>query len=430
VLEDRIDSDLQAGRHGELIPELEHLTTAHPLRERLHGYLMRALYAAGRQADALEAYQRIRRTPGDELGLEPSPELQHLQQRILNQDSTLAPPVRLGRQPPEPTQRKRRRWLIAAAALILVAGAATGAILATTGDSKPIVVTHDSIAVIDSQTNRIVGDVPIGGTPRGVTVGAKSVWAANAGDGTVSQIDPASLEVVHTIGLGKAATALVEAHGEVWVATGVDDTVDRIDARSGGVLGSVVLPGDLTSSAYAITSGGNALWVGSGNNIVKIDPPTAAPAGTIDYGSGINDIAFLDGSLWIVSSAETLARFSAAAMRLTAETGLGVIPTAIDAGADSVWVSAPAPYLYDVAVWRIDPVTARVSATTAFAKSAGYPPSTDIAYGDGAIWVASYGNRAVFRLDPRTGRIVKTIRIAGYPSGIAVGDGKVWVTVS
>ena len=61
VVEDRIDDDLAAGRHSELVPELEQLISDHPLRERLCGQLMRALYASGRQGDALEAYRRARR---------------------------------------------------------------------------------------------------------------------------------------------------------------------------------------------------------------------------------------------------------------------------------------------------------------------------------------------------------------------------------
>ncbi len=72
VLEDRIDDDLAAGRHAELVPELEELVRENPLRESLQGQLMRALYGAGRQADALEAYRQARKTLSQELGLEPA----------------------------------------------------------------------------------------------------------------------------------------------------------------------------------------------------------------------------------------------------------------------------------------------------------------------------------------------------------------------
>src|SRR5205823_5198281 len=77
-------------RHAELVAELERLVAEHPLRERLRGQLMLALYRAGRQAEALEAYQATRRALVDELGIEPSPALQELEKAILRQDPALA----------------------------------------------------------------------------------------------------------------------------------------------------------------------------------------------------------------------------------------------------------------------------------------------------------------------------------------------------
>ena len=89
ALETRIDADLELGGAGELVPELEALVTQFPLRERLRHQLMLALYRAGRQADALEAYHHARRVLVDELGIEPSPALQQLYASILRQESGL-----------------------------------------------------------------------------------------------------------------------------------------------------------------------------------------------------------------------------------------------------------------------------------------------------------------------------------------------------
>jgi DNA-binding SARP family transcriptional activator len=89
VLEQRIDGDLAHGRHTEVVGELEQLVAEHPLRERLRGQLMLALYRAGRQAEALEAYQGTRRALVDELGIEPSPALQELEKSILRHDPAL-----------------------------------------------------------------------------------------------------------------------------------------------------------------------------------------------------------------------------------------------------------------------------------------------------------------------------------------------------
>ncbi len=86
VLEGRVEADLEAGRHAELVGELEALVEEHPLRERLRGQLMLALYRSGRQAEALETYQDARRALVDELGIDPSPALQQLHASILRQE--------------------------------------------------------------------------------------------------------------------------------------------------------------------------------------------------------------------------------------------------------------------------------------------------------------------------------------------------------
>src|SRR5688500_13059150 len=93
ALEQRIDADLELGRHAMLVGELEQLVATHPLRERLRGQLMIALYRCGRQAEALEVYRAARLALADELGLDPSPELQELERRVLQQDPLLAAPA-------------------------------------------------------------------------------------------------------------------------------------------------------------------------------------------------------------------------------------------------------------------------------------------------------------------------------------------------
>ena len=91
ALEERIDADLDLGQDAELVVETEALVGEYPVRERLTGQLMRALYRAGRQADALEAYHRLRKGLADELGIDPTPALQQLYLRILKQDEGLMP---------------------------------------------------------------------------------------------------------------------------------------------------------------------------------------------------------------------------------------------------------------------------------------------------------------------------------------------------
>jgi len=93
LTEERIAADLALGRHGDVVRELEALVAAEPLRERLRELQMLALYRAGRQAEALAAYQDARRTLDDELGIEPSAPLRAMERAVLQQDPALDAPA-------------------------------------------------------------------------------------------------------------------------------------------------------------------------------------------------------------------------------------------------------------------------------------------------------------------------------------------------
>ena len=89
ALEVRIEADLTLAEHESIVSELEELVRSHPFREDFWAFLMLALYRCGRQADALEAFQRARRVLSEELGLEPSPRLRQLEVKVLNQHPEL-----------------------------------------------------------------------------------------------------------------------------------------------------------------------------------------------------------------------------------------------------------------------------------------------------------------------------------------------------
>ena len=107
ALESRVEAELACGLHVHLAAELDGLAAEHPLRERLAGLRLLALYRCGRQADALAAFDQLRTTLADELGVEPGPQLQRLQLAILRQDAELSwrshGPRRAIRTPPKAT---------------------------------------------------------------------------------------------------------------------------------------------------------------------------------------------------------------------------------------------------------------------------------------------------------------------------------------
>jgi DNA-binding SARP family transcriptional activator len=142
AVEDRIQAELDSGEAARVVPELEELVAAEPLRERPRELLMLALYRAGRQADALDLYRRTRDLFVNELGIEPGPGLRELEQAVLRQDTALrAPPRR-----PRPAAREpgaepppRRQWplvVAALAAILLATGAVAGFLLRGGGNSE------------------------------------------------------------------------------------------------------------------------------------------------------------------------------------------------------------------------------------------------------------------------------------------------------
>ncbi len=99
AIEDRIEADLTLGLAGELLSELEVLRDEHPLRERLVSHQALSLYRAGRPADALRAIERFRRYVGEELGIDPSPQLLRLEEQVLLHDQSIQPRTPRGRSP-------------------------------------------------------------------------------------------------------------------------------------------------------------------------------------------------------------------------------------------------------------------------------------------------------------------------------------------
>jgi len=169
--EQRIAADLEGGQAAEAAAELQALIAEHPLREHLWGLRMLALYRAGRQAEALEAYREARSALVAELGIEPGTELRALEQAILRQDRSLDPPT--GARPVAAGERQAPRRSVLAAALAgdaLAPLADLGAALAEHADHElMLAATVTSTAELADLTSRLreVGE-PL--SARGVAV--------------------------------------------------------------------------------------------------------------------------------------------------------------------------------------------------------------------------------------------------------------------
>jgi DNA-binding beta-propeller fold protein YncE len=340
----------------------------------------------------------VRRLLDEELGLQPDDQLQRLERAILNHDPSLDLPVVHEVERSSVAQRR---------------GAS----------SRPEAqVPPDSVAVIDSQSSKVVEHVLVGRRPVAVAVGHGSVWVANADDGTVSRIDPDRLEVVRTIGIGAPAIDLSVTADAVWVANGSDGTVSRIDPNADVVLETIDLRGssDLAwNPTYAVDADADAVWIAAGpHHVVRIDPATNKPLATIDVGGVPTDVALGGEALWVVTTAARAMRIEPRTNAPTTEVPIG-FPVALTAGNEAIWVSDSRGR-----VWRIDPDTATVSQTTPVGGGL-----MGLCVTDEAVWAASNADGAVVQVDARDGHIVGLVRVGHAPTDVASWNETVWVSI-
>jgi YVTN family beta-propeller protein len=444
ALEERIEADLALGRHADLVAELEALVAEHPLRERLRGQLMLALYRSARQAEALHAYQETRRALVEELGLEPGQALQRLHTAILQQDPALDLPAAARREAATPAGRRamlRRggsttRLLLAGGILLLAAAAAVLA-LELTGDSGGGTLTSvagNSVGLIDPQTNEVTAQIPVGRTPTSVSFGEGAVWVLNADDQTISRIDPQSKRV-ETFGTGTLPTDLAAGVGAVWVGNGsrpttllspaIATTISKLDPSTGDSRGTIALPkaeGETHNLAEDhIAVGAGAVWaINPDFTVSRIDPRSGRVVRVRQVEAAA--IAADERSVWVLNVDNTVSRIDPSTNRAgkpitVASTSL----TDIALGAGAAWVAGP----FEGVVWRIDPSPRVVMRTIDVGVGVDH-----VAFGGGSLWAANSLRGTVLRIDPATNRVTATIAVGNTPRNLAVGDGAIWVSVA
>jgi YVTN family beta-propeller protein len=430
ALELRIGADLELGRHAALVAELEILSAEHPLRERLRGQRMLALYRSGRQSEALELYAQTRRLLVDELGIEPSAELRELQQAMLRQDPGLrpapAPELPVDSSAGDVVARRRRRLKLSLAGIALVTGLIAVTALTHRGAGQ-ITVRANSVAIIDPAHDAVVGQVPVGVRPGDITAGAGALWVANLDDNSVTQIDPTGEQVVRTLTTGTSIDGLTTAGGALWTLDGPDDTVLRIDpafAHATDVVKRTRLgkPREGSDTRVSpIAAGPGSVWASNGfAGVDRIPTGSGDIKATADVGNEPSAIAAGASATWVADDVDNSVSRIARVGVVTNTIPVGDDPSAIAVGAGAVWVADTG----SGDVTRIDPATNSTQTTI----DVGAGP-TGVAVGLGAVWVANSLDGSVSRIDPRTNHVIATIKVGGSPDRVAVAAGRLWVTV-
>ena len=436
AIEDHVEARLATGQHREVIAQLETLVVQHPLRERLRGQLMLALYRSGRQAEALEAFAAGRRRLIEELGIEPGEPLRALHQRMLEQDRSLAGPEPSADPPPPARSRRRRRDLAAALAAGALLAAVAVVALAIDGERPAsLAPAANSLVLLDAESGRVQATIDVGGTPTSVAVGEGAAWVLNADDQTITRVDERS-RAARTFGSGGVPTDLAVGAGALWVGNGkrtraqfigpVATSVVRVDPSTTAVRAAVSLPdargftSNLQQDHLAVTP--DAVWaVNPDATVSRVDPRTDAVSAVVRRLSA-GAVAAGDEGVWALGLDSSLARIDPVTASVDKRIRVAANRlSAIAVGAGAVWAAAP----YDGTVWRVDPGPRVIQRT--IDVGAGV---TDVAYGRGSVWALNSLRGTVSRIDPETNRVAVTVRLGNTPRQIAVGSAGVWVTVA
>jgi ABC-type transport system substrate-binding protein/DNA-binding SARP family transcriptional activator/DNA-binding beta-propeller fold protein YncE len=419
AVEHAIDDDLAAGRHVNVIGELEALVAAEPLRERLHAQRMLALYRSGRQSDALAAYRDARTELVEQIGVEPGAELRRLQDAILSQDPALDVAEAPGPEPPaspaQPPRRLSMLLLVTAAVLVLAGVTAYGVIRVLEPDGLAA-IGENSVGRIDPDSGLITERYPVGRSPSAVVGGGGSVWIANAAEGTVSRIDRGGDQPMKVIPVDGAPAALAFGGGSLWVADSDSRFVAQVDPGAN----KVVQKFEVGNAPRALAATAGAVWVASGvdGRVQRIDLDRGRVTPPIRVGGNPSAIAAGAGALWVASEeAGTVTRVEPRTGSVLPPIRVGNGPSALAVGEGAVWVVNR----HDGTLSRIEPATNKVSWT----GSVGSDP-TAVAAGEGSVWVAGGEEGLVRRVEPSGAHAVMKIEARSSPAAIAVAGGSVW----
>lgn len=422
AVEGRLDAELELGRAGELVPELEGLVRTHPYRERLRGQLMLALYRSGRQTDALARYREGRHVLADEIGIEPGPDLKTLEMAILKQDPGLqrrAPPPSpraVNRAPRAPRRRLRVAVLVV---LIVVAGAiAVPLALLGGGLRSSRAIARDSLGSIDPRSGTVAGSLRLGGLPGPVAVDSDHIWVGDGKPSSVLEVDARKLTVIRRLRLANFPYRLAAGSGTVWVATGYDGSITRIEAD--GTSSRPFRAEPKASGRVQLAVGYSALWSASQDGVLaRVDPSSLRLIARIPKVGYPEALAVGLGAVWLADATRfVLVRFDPARNRVVLEIPIGGVAEDIAVGDGSVWAVTPVQNR----LWRIDP---RTNAVTAAIAVEGGP--TSVAVTPGAVWVGSK-NGTINHVDPSVNRVVSTIRVGGPVADLAAVPDRLWVT--
>jgi peptide/nickel transport system substrate-binding protein len=425
-LGDRIESEIEVGLAATVIGELEVLVARYPHREHFRELLMRALYLADRQADALAVYRDARETMVGRLGIEPSQRLRDLERAILIHDPSVipsgAPVVRTPvsatdgglETPPAPTRPTPTPnwWLstrgLAVLATAFLAGAAlTVALAGQFGSSETARWSAGDQVGLLSATGDLSQSHGVSGAPSAILQTPSGVlWSASQLDGLVSRVDKTG----HTlsVSVGGSPSAIVAAAGLIWVADSSSGDLIRLSGTPPRVLGRV----HACNAPTGLAVSGHLIWVTCAldGTLLPFDAMTGRALRPIDVGATPTVVCASAGAVWVtLESTDEVAAYDPR-LRSVVAIGVGQGPFAMTCSDTAVWVANR----LDHTMSRISTVTDTVTATVSLPAA----PIAVAAAANGGVWVALQNSRLDL-VGSSPAMIVRTVRMPEAPTALA-----------
>ena len=476
AVEQRVEAELELGEHAALVSELERLVGDHPLRERLRGQLMLALYRSGRAAEALEVYQSGRRLFADELGLEPGEALKRLERGILEQDPELAadvPPARQPRESAVPTgtvtfmfsdiedspglledlKDAYGELLAEHNRLVRAAVDAHGGLEIVNQDDAFFFVhrrARDAVAAaVASQRAVRAAAWPRGADVRirigihtcepGFTDGGyhgrdvvRAARVAGAASGGQILASSATRDLVegalddvsfHDFGEHRLPEIAQPQHIYQVIAPGLEEHLAPPRTQDVARVMSIAGREEELAAAAQAAIGAESRRV----SVFRRSRVVAAVGALVLAGAAAGlVVAVTGGSAAVQVTPNSVALLDPAGHKLEAVVPVGKRPVAMAAGEGGIWVANAD----DQTVSRIDPKTKKVVSIIGIGADV-----SDIAVGFGSVWVANGNDGTVTQIDPRSNLVTGTTTFGAQDElapnpvfSVAVGAGAVWVT--
>ena len=396
-----VKAGLALGDPG-VLEALEPLVVQNPLREHLTALLMLTLYRAGRQADALAAYRRLRDALDTELGIRPSPEVETLHQQVLRQDASLTSPW-----PAADLRSDPRR--------------PTGAVSSTTSAApsrraEPTSLPALSVGPVDGQglRGRAVG---LAGAPSALVGAANALWALEGDADALIRIDPIERRITQTVhGVGHLPQAIALVGEELWVVAFGQRVVTRVDIRTAQAGHKLQVGVD----PVAVVGDSSGIWVANSgdNTVVRIDPETELVDAPIFVGDGPAALALHGSNLWVANGRSgTVSQIDTRTQeRAAADVRVDAGPSALAVTDRDVWVANEGGQ----SVSRISLGTGRVHRI-----DVDDGPSSLVVV-DQQVWVANRYSGTISVIDVRTNGVT-TVAVGSAPTALTEVNGEVWV---